>query len=121
TYIHQFTILLFCQCVSPNNIDKLWSKHSNGRFGFNVQKRVLENIYKQKKEQFYFSQYQAIEQFGDLVGWRKKDDWLYYVDLYDSLKTSAPGHLPVAYMLHSGKLAKCNVDFDIFIVIFERL
>jgi cell division protein FtsL len=104
-----------------NNIDKLWNKHSNGRFGFNVQKRVLENIYKQKKEQFYFSQYQNIKQFGDLVGWRKNDDWLYYVDLYDSLKTAAPGHLPLAYMLNSDKLEKCNVDFDIFLVIFERL
>ncbi|MCG6138001.1 MAG: GUN4 domain-containing protein [Nostoc sp. LLA-1] len=104
-----------------NNIDKLWNKHSNGRFGFNVQKRILENIYKQNPGHFYFIEDQVIEQFGDLVGWRKKDDWLYYVDLYDSLKTAAPGHLPLAYMLHSDKLEKCEVDFDIFIVIFERL
>ncbi|MBW4671241.1 MAG: GUN4 domain-containing protein [Cyanomargarita calcarea GSE-NOS-MK-12-04C] len=104
-----------------NNIDKLWKKHSNGRFGFSVQKRIWESICKQKQGQIYFSQYKAIEEFGDLVGWRKKDDWLYYVDLYDSIKTAAPGHLPLTYMLRSDKLEKCQVDFDVFIVIFERL
>ncbi len=104
-----------------NNIDKLWKKHSNGRFGFSVQKRIWESICKQQQEVIYFNQYKAIEQFGDLVGWRKKDDWLYYVDLYDSLKTALPGHLPLAYMLNSDKLDKCEVNFDVFIVIYERL
>ena len=104
-----------------NNIDKLWKKHSNGRFGFSVQKRIWESICKQKQESIYFSQYKAIEQFGDSVGWRKKDDWLYYVDLYDSLKTAVPGHLPLAYMLNSDKLDKCELNFDVFLVIYERL
>lgn len=67
------------------NIDKLWHKHSNGRFGFSVQKQVLEGIYKKEDENIgYIDPYDVIEQFGDSVGWRKKDDWLYYVDLYDS-------------------------------------
>ena len=43
------------------------------------------------------------------------------VDLYESLKTAAPGHLPLAYMLRSDKLEKCEVDFSVFEVIFERL
>ncbi|NJL61388.1 MAG: hypothetical protein HC903_05600, partial [Methylacidiphilales bacterium] len=57
----------------------------------------------------------------DSLGWLKEGDWLYYVDLYDSLRTAAPGHLPLAYMLRSDELEKCEIDFDIFIVIFERL
>jgi hypothetical protein len=104
-----------------NNIDKLWNKYSNGRFGFRVQKEIWERLYKQE-EIYYSYQCNTIKKFGDLVGWRKKGDWLYYVDLYESVKTSAPGHLPLAYMLRSeDKLDKCSVNFDILGVIIERL
>ncbi|MGF1674053.1 MAG: GUN4 domain-containing protein [Rivularia sp. (in: cyanobacteria)] len=104
------------------NIDNLWKKHSNGRFGFSVQKRILKTILKDDNYLFYpyfFSS--TVSKFGDLVDWRKEGDWLYYVDLYDSLKTAAPGHLPLAYMLSSDELEKCRVNFDIFVVICERL
>ena len=108
-----------------HNINKLWNKYSNGRFGFNVQKRIWGNICKKKQGQFYFSEYEAIDEFGSLVGWRKKDDdaWLYYVDLYDPnlVKTAASGHFPLLYMLRSDEGEKCEVDFDIFKVICERL
>jgi hypothetical protein len=102
-------------------IDRLWKKHSNGRFGFSIQKQIWEKLCKQE-EIHYLDEYNTIKKFGDLVGWRKKGDWLYYVDLYESVKTSAPGHLPLAYMLRSvDKLDKCRVNFDILGVIIERL
>ncbi len=100
-----------------NNIDKLWTKHSNGRFGFSVQKRIWKSLCEQAEMYYSFDN----DKFGDLVGWRKEEDWLYFVDLYDSLKTAAPGHLPLGYMLRSDELEKCEVDFDILEVIIERL
>lgn len=30
-------------CASLNNIDKLWHKHSNGKFGFTVQSRIYKD------------------------------------------------------------------------------
>jgi hypothetical protein len=105
------------------NIDSLWKKHSNGRFGFSIQKRIVKSLRKEEESSYSspFYSYDTVDKFGDLVGWRKDEDWLYYVDLYDSLKTAAPGHLPLAYMLRSDKLEKCEIDFDIFDVIYERL
>ncbi|GAB4194733.1 MAG: hypothetical protein Fur006_40710 [Coleofasciculaceae cyanobacterium] len=60
-------------------IDKLWLKHSNGRFGFSTQNRILQlNDY---------------EDFIQQVGWRVDDSWLEYENL--DLTLSAPlGHLP---------------------------
>ncbi len=102
------------------NIDKLWRKHSNGRFGFSVQKRILEKL----DEDFYvWLTLEGLEKFGDLVGWRKKDDWLYYVDLYDPslLKTASSGYFPLAYMLLSDEMERGEVDIHILKVICGRL
>ncbi len=74
-------------------IDKLWVRHSNGKFGFSVQKQVymacgaqLDGGYPGK----------AIwEKFGDKVGWRVGDTW---IDDYGDITfaASAPrGHLPL--------------------------
>lgn len=104
-------------------IDSLWIKHSNRRFGFSVQKQIYEKILKETKynnSYCYSYNSQIMERFGDLVGWRKGGDWLYYVDLYDSLKTAASGHLPLAYMLSSDELEKCEIDFDIFLKMIDR-
>ncbi len=104
-------------------IDRLWIKHSNGRFGFGVQKDILKKIMQDEKyANSYHYGYSSpiVEKFGDLVGWRKDGDWLYYVDLYDSLKTSAKGHLPLAYMLRSEELDKCRIDIDILLQMIDR-
>jgi F0F1-type ATP synthase epsilon subunit len=106
------------------NIDNLWKKHSNGRFGFSVQKRLFKTICKENSSSYspYLYNYNGTyDKFGDLVGWRKEQNWLYYADLHDSLKTAAPGHLPATYMLRSDEIEKCEFDFDILMVICERL
>lgn len=60
-------------------IDKLWVKHSDGRFGFSVQKRIL-----QKKN---------YEDLIEDVGWRMDDSWSEYKNLNFTL--AAPkGHFP---------------------------
>jgi len=77
-------------CEDLRTIDQLWVKYSNGRFGFSVQKRIYESLggiigyYDQK----------IWEAFGDRVGWRVNNTWLYYDQI--KFSTLAPeGHLPV--------------------------
>jgi serine/threonine protein kinase len=80
--IHRFP------CEDLRTIDQLWVKYSNGRFGFSVQKRIYESLggsreYDQK----------IWEAFGDRVGWRVNNTWLYYNHL--KFPTLAPeGYLP---------------------------
>jgi uncharacterized caspase-like protein len=68
-------------CADLRTLDQLWVKSSGGRFGFSVQKRI------------YHEENKNWERFGDRVGWRVHDKWLYYEGL--TLNLSAPeGHLP---------------------------
>jgi hypothetical protein len=69
-------------------IDQLWVKYSNGRFGFSVQKRIYQSLGGTRE---YDSE--VWEKFGDKVGWRKKNQWLYYKDLTFSEK-APEAHLP---------------------------
>src|SRR4028119_1054033 len=75
-------------CEDLRTIDQLWVKYSNGRFGFSVQKRIYESLggtreYDKK----------IWDAFGDRVGWRVNNTWLYYQHL--KFPTLAPeGYLP---------------------------
>lgn len=80
-------------CEDLRTIDQLWVKYSNGRFGFSVQKRIWLEVggklgeYDQK----------VWESFGDRVGWREKNDWIWYDDI--TFSVNAPGgHLPVSFV-----------------------
>ena len=75
-------------------IDQLWVKYSNGRFGFSVQKRIYQSLEGTSK---YNSEVRAA--FGDKVGWREKNIWLYYKDLTFS-ERAPEAHLPL--LLASG-------------------
>ena len=83
--------LLNFPCEELKAIDGLWVKHSQGRFGFSVQKKIyvecgatLDGEYPGDK---------IWKEFGDRVGWKKKDKWLNYSDLSPSL-SSPQGNLP---------------------------
>jgi uncharacterized caspase-like protein len=90
-------------CEDLRTLDQLWVKYSNGRFGFSVQKRIYESLggtweYDEK----------ISEAFGDWVGWRVNNRWLYYKEL--KFYTHAPGgHLPsgcgrhVRHVRHAGR------------------
>lgn len=60
----------------------LWDYYSGGRFGFHVQHKIWQTV---------GNDYTT---FCDRVGWRVKENWLYYDDLNCSI-TAAEGHLPV--------------------------
>ncbi|NER39853.1 MAG: GUN4 domain-containing protein [Oscillatoria sp. SIO1A7] len=75
-------------CKDLSTIDRLWSFYSEGRFGLLVQKEIYESL---NGSNSYDRN--AWEVFGDRVGWRNKNDWLYYADLVFSIK-APKGHLP---------------------------
>jgi hypothetical protein len=102
-----------------NTINTLWVKHSKGRFGFSVQKRIWEKVSSGSDTSYIY--YEIRNKFGDAVGWRKAGEWVYYVDLYDSIRMTPPGHFPLALMLRSGNIERCRFDFSILEVIIERM
>jgi hypothetical protein len=77
-------------CQDLGTIDKLWVKHSNGKFGFSVQKQIYQSLGGTKE---YNSE--IYRKYGDKVGWRKGGKWLYYNQLTFSAQHYI-GHLPGA-------------------------
>lgn len=71
-------------CPDLQTIDHLWVKHSQGRFGFSVQRRIWESVG------------EDCVKFSDDVGWRLYSDWQQwrqYSELIFSLEAPV-GHLP---------------------------
>ncbi|MGJ3251686.1 MAG: caspase, EACC1-associated type [Elainellaceae cyanobacterium] len=82
--------LLNFPCKDLRTIDRLWVDYSNGKFGFSVQKEIylecggiLDGEYHEE----------AFKKFGDRVGWRVNNKWLYYSDVTFNTSRSR-GHLP---------------------------
>ncbi|MBK1988105.1 GUN4 domain-containing protein [Sphaerospermopsis aphanizomenoides BCCUSP55] len=104
-----------------NNINKLWLKYSNGRFGFSVQKRIWKEIIgRHDRNYMTYNKYEIKKNFADQVGWRNADECIYYSDIYYS-NVAPPGHLPIRLMLLSGKSERCNIDFERLEVIVGRI
>ncbi len=75
-------------CEDLSIMNQLWVKYSHGRFGFSEQKRIYQSLggTRSYDEKIW-------QGFGDRVGWRRGEEWLYYKDLTFNL--SAPvAHLP---------------------------
>ena len=69
-------------CEDLQIVDRLWSKHSEGRFGFSIQLEIWQSL----KQQTYRA-------FGTQVGWYRQGRWLLLQHL--NFDCSAPkGHLP---------------------------
>jgi GUN4-like/TIR domain len=76
-------------CADLRAIDQLWVNHSEGRFGFSVQKQIWQECGSPTE---YDAEW---EKFGDRVGWREglTVEWRLRGEL--TFNTSAPkGHLP---------------------------
>ncbi|BAY13993.1 GUN4 domain-containing protein [Calothrix sp. NIES-2098] len=83
-------------CEDLCTIDELWVKHSNGHFGFSVQKRIYQSLGGTVGTREHNSKiWQA---FIDSVGWRKEGKWMYYNDLTFDL-TAPVAHLPYGLYL----------------------
>lgn len=80
--IHNFYHL---PCEDIRIINSLWFQHSNGHFGWTVQKRIYYDVGKNW------------DRWGDSIGWRRNGSWIGRRD-YETLKfslDSSVGHLPV--------------------------
>ncbi|MEO0968436.1 MAG: GUN4 domain-containing protein, partial [Cyanobacteria bacterium J06639_18] len=102
-----------------NTINNLWLKYSNGRFGFSIQKDIWVEL--GGGSDSCYTPYEVEQKFGNKVGWRRKGEWLYYVDLYNSERIKPRGHFPLALMLSSGETSRCSIDFSIIKTIVGRM
>lgn len=75
--------------VDLQTIDQLWVRYSHRRFGFSVQKGLWVKL--GGKPGVYDAT--IWEKFGDRVGWRIDNEWVYYSELNFTSK-AMPGHLP---------------------------
>ncbi|HLO86989.1 MAG TPA: serine/threonine-protein kinase [Nostocaceae cyanobacterium] len=75
-------------CADLITIDTLWLRYSHGRFGFSVQKTLYQSLGGSTT-----IQPEIWEKFGDTVGWRKNQKWMYYNELTFDM-TAPTAHLP---------------------------
>ncbi|UBF28886.1 GUN4 domain-containing protein [Kovacikia minuta CCNUW1] len=69
-------------------IDQLWTKYSNGRFGFSVQFEIYQDLGGTQKYDD-----KIWKDFGNKVGWYISNQWIWY--RYVNFRGIAPsGHLP---------------------------
>ncbi len=82
--------LLNFPCTDLHTIDHLWVKYSDGNFGFSVQKEIYLSV-GGKLDGSYNEE--ALEQFGDRVGWRVDSNWINFSEvIFDT--SAQTGHLP---------------------------
>lgn len=102
----RITQLLLCRGIKPGDylsindikrlpshllftIDRLWTKYSQGQFGFRVQGQLWVKL------NFHWGtiEYEQAQKFGEILGWYRAKQWLELEQLQYSL--NAPrGHLP---------------------------
>jgi hypothetical protein len=84
--------LLTFPCEDLKTIDGLWVKHSGGKFGFSVQKRVYVEC--GAKLDGNYPGVKIWHKFYDRVGWRKAGEYVGYKDLQANLQNSPWGEFP---------------------------
>lgn len=74
-------------CSIIYDIDRLWRKYSDNKFGFIVQ-HVIWNTLNNQSNKF------DLHILAESVGWRSNDKWLDYNQFTFSLEEAKEGHLP---------------------------
>lgn len=77
--------LLNFPCEELRAIDGLWVKHSNGHFGFSVQKKIYVECGAELDGKYPGDE--IWQRFGDRIGWRKEGQWLDYASLEPSFSS----------------------------------
>ena len=94
-----------------HTIDQLWVKYSYGKFGFSVQRRILDNAFCNSKitpetclfdnDEFTSSKDLADRisvrwrVFGELLGWYERDRWIMKINYSQELTNKPEGYLPL--------------------------
>jgi hypothetical protein len=97
--------------VDLQTIDSLWLKYSNGRFGFSVQRRVLEYTFRDSKvtPETCLSDYETLKCikdysdqlserwriFGENLGWYNQGQWIIAIDYSHNVVNKPEGYLPL--------------------------
>jgi GUN4-like/NACHT domain len=98
--------LLNFPCDVLRTIDDLWVTHSQGRFGFTVQRKIYVSPEVGGKLDGKYD-LEAYRKFGDAVGWRKKGKWIYEEATKNASLSSPDGVFPfccVLFVLFVGQL-----------------
>jgi hypothetical protein len=84
-------------CIDLRTIDALWVNHSNGKFGFSVQKRIWEECNSPMEYN------EDLLVFHRRVGWYDEDNkWAGYGELQFSSESSPVGEIPVWWVVFVG-------------------
>jgi hypothetical protein len=83
--------------VALSTIDQLWIKHSDGRFGFSVQRRIWHKLACNSSAN---TSIQTISEnkFGQATRWRSGDMWLSPWDSFTHHLQAPPGSFPRDYI-----------------------
>jgi antirestriction protein len=97
--------------VDLQTIDSLWLKYSNNRFGFSVQRRVLEYTFRDSKvtPETCLSDYEMLKciedysdrlserwrMFGEKLGWYNEGQWIIAIDYSHNVVNKPEGYLPL--------------------------
>lgn len=105
-------------CWDLKTIDQLWTKYSNGHFGFSVQMPIfLETGNKPGK----LINEEAYQEFGKRVGWRNEEDWIAFKQNLNFSLDAPDGHLPflrdeyeingarLKYIFLAQRLVECDI------------
>ncbi|NET35941.1 MAG: GUN4 domain-containing protein [Cyanothece sp. SIO1E1] len=73
--------------VDLQTIDTLWSVHSEGRFGFSIQRKIWLSVGKNW------------DNFWPAIGWKTDKNWTRYPDGFTWSLAAPKGHLPLSNQL----------------------
>lgn len=83
-------------CADIIYMDRLFSRYSGGRFGFEAQHDVLKSLpLQQTGDQPLSASPERLVAFGEAVGWRRDGRWLTMDELSFSPAEAPKGELPV--------------------------
>ena len=85
-------------CSDLETVDRLWTQHSQGRFGFSIQRPIWEQA----------SEGDRFQNFTEAVGWRRNGRYLYYEQLADDPERMPLGHMPFAAVVRGYKFGHFN-------------
>jgi hypothetical protein len=82
-------------CTVLREIDQLWVKYSDSKFGLSIQQRIWCSIrgYPGKLDRLNRLDSAIFYECGNYVGWRRNNEWLIYDNFTFSLDAQE-GHLP---------------------------
>jgi hypothetical protein len=75
-------------CEDLQTLDQFWTKYSNGKWGFSVQKQIWQDCGSPTDYN------EGWEEFGERIGWHTDGNWSSYNNLSFDLDKSPQGELP---------------------------